>query len=198
MHIRKEPSFFFTNNTCAPHGEKLGLMNPLLNSSWSWLESSCISEGASLYCALAIGAAPGIKSILNSTRRFGGNPGRPSRNTSGKLRTSCTSWIFLTSLLLSTMWARKAGHFFCRYYCALMHDTIRRLSPDLSPYTIIGSPLGVESYRLLETHDVCMMGFYPSHANYYVETTDGHRWLVNGKKKRDRLVLVYNYLVWCT
>ncbi|KAL4585017.1 hypothetical protein LXL04_009630 [Taraxacum kok-saghyz] len=137
MHIRKEPSFFFTNNIGAPHGEKLGLINPLLNSSWSWLESSCISEGASLYGALAIGAAPGIKSILNSTCRFGGNPGRSSGNTSGKSQTSGMSWIFLTSLLLSTMCAKKAGHFFCRYFCALMHDTIRRLSPDLSPYTII-------------------------------------------------------------
>ena len=63
--------FFFTNSIGAPHGEKLGLMNPLLNSFWGWLESPYISDRASLYGALAIGAAPGIKSIPNSTCRFG-------------------------------------------------------------------------------------------------------------------------------
>ncbi|GJW71291.1 hypothetical protein Tco_0128208 [Tanacetum coccineum] len=29
MHIRKDPSFFFTNRTGAPQGEELGLMKPL-------------------------------------------------------------------------------------------------------------------------------------------------------------------------
>jgi hypothetical protein len=58
----------------------------------------------------------------------------------------------LTSLLLSTMWARKAGHFFCRYFCALVQDTIRRLSPDLSPYTILVSPLGRLSRTASSNH----------------------------------------------
>ncbi|GKC25221.1 hypothetical protein Tco_1027371, partial [Tanacetum coccineum] len=50
----KDPSFFLTNKTGAPQGEG----------------------------ARATGAAPGIKSIWNSTWRTGGRPGRSSGKTS--------------------------------------------------------------------------------------------------------------------
>ena len=108
MHIRKDPSFFFTNKTGAPQGEKLGLMKPLLSSSFSWLDNSCISAGARRYGDLVIGVAPGIKSILNSTWHSGGIPGRSSGKISGKLQTSGMSLMFFGSCFWSTMWARKA------------------------------------------------------------------------------------------
>ena len=85
MHMRNVPSFFFTNKTGAPHGEKLGLMNPLLSSSFRWLDNSYISDGARRYSALATGVAPGIRSIRNSTCRADGTLGRSSGNTSRKL-----------------------------------------------------------------------------------------------------------------
>ncbi|GKF24428.1 hypothetical protein Tco_0076750 [Tanacetum coccineum] len=57
MHIRKDPSFFFTNKTGAPQGEELGLMKPLFVSSYSCSTSSFISDGANLYGARATGVA---------------------------------------------------------------------------------------------------------------------------------------------
>ncbi|GJT14957.1 hypothetical protein Tco_0873663 [Tanacetum coccineum] len=49
--------------------------------------NSFISDGANRYGARATGAAPGIKSIWNSTGRAGGRPGKSSGNTLGKSRT---------------------------------------------------------------------------------------------------------------
>ena len=96
---QNDPSFFFTNKTCAPQGEKLGLMNPFPNNSFSWLDNSCISVGAKRYGDLATGVAPGIKSILNSTWHSGGNPRRSSGNTSGSYRLWEHLWCL--SLLVS-------------------------------------------------------------------------------------------------
>nr|GFC56858.1 hypothetical protein [Tanacetum cinerariifolium] len=58
MHIRNDPSFFLTNRTRAPQGEELGLMKPLLDSSFSCSSNSFISEGANQLGARATGAAP--------------------------------------------------------------------------------------------------------------------------------------------
>ncbi|GJW09630.1 hypothetical protein Tco_1575457 [Tanacetum coccineum] len=60
-------------------------------SSYSWVDNSSIFDGANLYGVRATGAAPGTKSIWNSTSRIGGNPGKSSRKTSGKSRTVGTS-----------------------------------------------------------------------------------------------------------
>nr|GFC04615.1 hypothetical protein [Tanacetum cinerariifolium] len=84
MHILNEPSFFFTNKTGAPQGEERGLMKPLSESSCSCSDNSFISDGAKRYGAQATGAAPGIRSIWNSTGRAGGRPGKFSGNTLGK------------------------------------------------------------------------------------------------------------------
>nr|GFD49110.1 hypothetical protein [Tanacetum cinerariifolium] len=62
----------------------LGLMKPLSKSSWSCFDNSFISDGANRYGARATGAAPGMRSIWNSTGRAGGRPSKSSRNTSGK------------------------------------------------------------------------------------------------------------------
>ncbi|GJV03183.1 putative reverse transcriptase domain-containing protein [Tanacetum coccineum] len=65
----------------------LGLMNPLSESSCNCSDNSFISDGANRYGARATGAAPGIKSIWNSTGRASGRPAKFSGNTSGKSRT---------------------------------------------------------------------------------------------------------------
>ncbi|KAJ0715028.1 hypothetical protein HanPI659440_Chr13g0496361 [Helianthus annuus] len=80
--MRMLPSFFLTNNTGAPQGDTLGLMNPLSSRSWIWDINSCNSDGASRYGAFATGFAPGINSIPNSTFRSGGIPGKSSGKTS--------------------------------------------------------------------------------------------------------------------
>ncbi|GJR21118.1 hypothetical protein Tco_0969645 [Tanacetum coccineum] len=72
MHILNDPSFFLTNKTGAPQGEELGLMNPLSESSCNCSDNSFILDGANRYGARATGAAPGTKSIWNSTGRAGG------------------------------------------------------------------------------------------------------------------------------
>nr|GFD06018.1 hypothetical protein [Tanacetum cinerariifolium] len=59
-------------------------MKPLSESSCSFSDNSFISYGAKRYDARATGAAPGIRSIWNSTGRAGGRPGKSSGNTSGK------------------------------------------------------------------------------------------------------------------
>ncbi|GKE00378.1 hypothetical protein Tco_1388361, partial [Tanacetum coccineum] len=83
----KDPSFFMTNKTRAPQGEELGLVNPLSEISYNWVDNSCISDRASLYVDRATGATPGTKSIRNLTFRAGGSPGKSSRKTYGKSRT---------------------------------------------------------------------------------------------------------------
>nr|GFD14818.1 hypothetical protein [Tanacetum cinerariifolium] len=67
-------------------------MKPLSKSYCSCSDNSFISDGAKRYGARAIGEAPGIKSIWNSTGRAGGRPGKFLGNTSGK------SWMIGTSL----------------------------------------------------------------------------------------------------
>ncbi|GJW26237.1 hypothetical protein Tco_0040048 [Tanacetum coccineum] len=76
MHILNDPSFFLTNKTEASQGEELGLMESLSESSCSCSDNSFILDGANQYGARATGAAPGIKSIWNSTGRTGGRPGK--------------------------------------------------------------------------------------------------------------------------
>ncbi|CAH1430888.1 unnamed protein product [Lactuca virosa] len=91
MHIRCELSFFRTKRIRSPHGELLGRMNCLPSSSRSYDDSSYISGGAYRYGALAIGAAPGTRSILNSTCLSGGTLGNSSGNTSANSLTTGTS-----------------------------------------------------------------------------------------------------------
>ncbi|GKE94704.1 hypothetical protein Tco_1579559, partial [Tanacetum coccineum] len=62
-------------------------MNPSSKSSCSCSDNSFISDGVNRYGARTTGAAPGIKSIWNSTGRVGGRPGESSGNTPGKSRT---------------------------------------------------------------------------------------------------------------
>ena len=83
-------------------------MNPLSRSSCNWFINSFIYDGASRYGDLAIGAAPVTKSILNSTWRGGGNPGRSSGNTFGYSQTMGTSSNFFFSGSVLIMYAKNA------------------------------------------------------------------------------------------
>ena len=82
MHIRDEPSFFFTNSIGDPHGETLGRMNYFSNKSSSYFFNSANSTSAIRYGEIGTGSAPGIKSIANSISLLGGSPGISSGNTS--------------------------------------------------------------------------------------------------------------------
>ncbi|GKG08288.1 hypothetical protein Tco_0334120, partial [Tanacetum coccineum] len=99
--------------TEAPQGEELGLINPLS-------ESSCSSDGVNIYGARARGAAPGTKSIWNSTFRVDGNPGKSFGKTSRKSRTVGTSSSYfssdLSSVSFSVTYARKIGQPFLIYF----------------------------------------------------------------------------------
>jgi hypothetical protein len=57
-------------------------IKPLSRSYCSCFISSCISVGAKRYGDFATGEVPGKRSILNSTCRTGGSPGKSSGNTS--------------------------------------------------------------------------------------------------------------------
>ncbi|KAK4737145.1 hypothetical protein R3W88_000842 [Solanum pinnatisectum] len=83
MHILRELSFFFTNNTGAPHGEILGLMKPLSRRSFNCSFNSLSSAGAILLGGIEIGWVSGRRSIPKSISLSGGTPRRSSGNTSG-------------------------------------------------------------------------------------------------------------------
>jgi hypothetical protein len=77
--------------------------------------SSFISVGANKLGALAIGFVLGIKSILKSTCRSGGTPGKSSGNTSAYSRTMGTSSSFRGVILVSITYTRYARHPFFRH-----------------------------------------------------------------------------------
>src|ERR1700761_8334347 len=72
MHIRREPSFFFTKRIGAPNGALLGTMKPACCSFISCALSSS-SMGADIgRGAWKGGDAPGCNSIVMSNSRCGG------------------------------------------------------------------------------------------------------------------------------
>jgi len=93
------PSFFFTNNTGAPQGETLCLINPLSEYSCNCFFSSASSMGAIRYGALKIGVVSGMTSIENSRTRSGGNSGRSSGNTS---KNSSNAGFYISSASVIT------------------------------------------------------------------------------------------------
>nr|GEZ62724.1 hypothetical protein [Tanacetum cinerariifolium] len=73
IHVCIDSSFFLTKSTGAPQGDELGFINPLLRSSYSFLDSSCTSDGAKRYGALATDAAPDTSpspGIFSTDTRF--------------------------------------------------------------------------------------------------------------------------------
>src|SRR3954463_5389225 len=86
-----EPSFFFTSNTGAPHGETLGRINFFSSNSSNCFFSSANSDGDIRYGAIDTGLVPGTNSIENSTSLSGGTSGISSGKTSGKSHTTFNS-----------------------------------------------------------------------------------------------------------
>ena len=98
MHSQRVLSFFFTNRIGVPHGEVLGLMNPLSNNSCSWALSSCNSTGVILCEVIEMGNVPGCNLMQKSTSLYGGNPGGSSGKTSSYSHTTRgRSTSYLTS-----------------------------------------------------------------------------------------------------
>ena len=90
MHILREPSFFFTNNTGAPHGEILSLMKPLSRRSFNYSFNSLSSAGDILQGVIEIGWVSGKRSIPKSISLSGGTPRRSFGNTSENSQTTGT------------------------------------------------------------------------------------------------------------
>ena len=85
--------FFFTNNTGAPHGELLGLINLLSDESSICSFSSAISPGANRYRTRETGAVPDTNSILRTSPQAGDSPSKASNTSpySEITRRSCNS-----------------------------------------------------------------------------------------------------------
>ena len=98
MYSRRVLSLFFANKTGVPHGEVLGLMNPLSNNSYIWTLSFCNSTGAILCGVIDMGDVLGCNSIRKYTSLYGGNPDSSSGKTSSYSQTTRgRSKSFLTS-----------------------------------------------------------------------------------------------------
>jgi hypothetical protein len=87
-HILYDLSFFCTNRTGAPQGDELGRMYPASCNSVICFLSSFNSSMDIMYGRLEIGAAPGKRSMTNSTSLSGGIPGNSSGKTSRKSLTT--------------------------------------------------------------------------------------------------------------
>jgi len=81
MHIKDEPTSFFTSSIGAPHGETLGQTNCFSNESSSCFFNSANSAGAIQCGVIDTGPVIGIRFIANSISLLGGSPGISSRNT---------------------------------------------------------------------------------------------------------------------
>ena len=57
MHILREPSFFFMNNTGAPHGKILGQMKPLSRLSSNYFLNFLSTAGEIMLGGIEIGWA---------------------------------------------------------------------------------------------------------------------------------------------
>lgn len=78
-----DPSFFLMNKTGAPHGDTLGLINPVSKSSCNYVLSSTKSLGVIQKGAMDNEVVSGNKSMPKSTSLSRGNPSNSSGKTSG-------------------------------------------------------------------------------------------------------------------
>ena len=129
MHSRRVLSFFFANKTGAPHGEVLGLINPLSNNSCNWTLSSCYSIGDILCGVIEMGDVSRCNSIQKSTSLYGGNPGSSSEKTSSY---SHTTQGRSKSCLASSSRVRLASQPI-NYLCHLESCMVWGKTPWLSP-----------------------------------------------------------------
>ncbi|KAF3619113.1 hypothetical protein FXO38_33072 [Capsicum annuum] len=83
IHILREPSFLRMNKTGAPHGDTLGLINPLSRRFFNYFFNSLSSAGAILYSGIDMGYVSGRRSISKLIPLSKGTPERSSGNISG-------------------------------------------------------------------------------------------------------------------
>jgi hypothetical protein len=102
-HIRWVPSFFSTNRTGAPHGDKLGRINPLACILAICFFSYTSSFIGILYGLLKIGDVLGNNSIMNSMSQWCGITGNSPGKTSGNSRTILISSRNVPLTWLSTL-----------------------------------------------------------------------------------------------
>ena len=139
MHILKDPSFFFTNNASAPHGELLVLIKPLSSKSLTLAFNSFNSSRAIRYGRIVIGLASGIKSIPKSISYLGGiqerSLGKKSRNslTTG---TNLMGGILESRSSTLTIWHRQPLEII---FHAFIQEMIRPLGIEFSPFHSITS-----------------------------------------------------------
>lgn len=76
MQNLKVPSFFFTNNTGAPHEETFGRINFVSHNYCNWILHLTNSVGTIMYGAFDVGWAFGINSVSNLTSLSRGKSGR--------------------------------------------------------------------------------------------------------------------------
>jgi len=93
MQSRVLPSFFFTNNTGAPHENTLGLIKFLSSNSPNWDFNFDNSDANIRYGAIYVGIVLGIKSMANSNSLFGGSSEISFGNTFGNSHTTDNSVI---------------------------------------------------------------------------------------------------------
>ena len=74
MHILQEPSFFLTNTIGDPHGDVLGLMNPLSSNSCTYFLISAFSKADNLYIPMLGNGASCCKWISCTISLLGGRP----------------------------------------------------------------------------------------------------------------------------
>ena len=106
-------SFFFTNNTDAPHGDTLDRKNPLSTKSWSWVFNSFSSASAMLYGGIETGVELGNSSILNYNSLSGGKPEKSLGNTLVNSHTTGTLSKVTSEKDLSIIWANYASQPLC-------------------------------------------------------------------------------------
>nr|GEZ42423.1 hypothetical protein [Tanacetum cinerariifolium] len=113
-------------------------MKPLSESSCSCSDYSFISDGANRYETPATGAAPGIRSIWNSTGRAGGRHGKSLGNTFEKSQTiadmsSASSVVTYTSVYTDS----KPG----RVFWGADEELLDKGSPRVIVYGYDGLPM---------------------------------------------------------
>ena len=102
MHIRQVPLGLGTNNTGAPNGLALGLINPLSSRYFTCSSISFLSGALYRNIGLRAGRAPATSGIDICTPRAGGTPGNVSGKTSSN--SSSNAWSFFSSTSPPESW----------------------------------------------------------------------------------------------
>ncbi|GJX95322.1 hypothetical protein Tco_0351120 [Tanacetum coccineum] len=150
MHILMTIFFFDKQDPGLPQGRGTRPNESLCQKdSCNCSDNSFISDGANRYGARAMGAAPGIKSIWNSTDRAGGRPGKSSGNTLGKSQTIGTSFICFPSDLSSSFLALIISSWELNYKLrAFTNRSLGRLGPNVACWIMRGPLVSLTIYRI--------------------------------------------------